>query len=124
MSIIQTRSRAYTRQDGSKFVIEGDGTREVRTHRAMPQTYGEVQLERFGAWIRQSQYRFDVALAVVSFFLVMGTIFLAFGLAAMAFFSSAVGWTFWMLGFGQWGVAMTFFFSFMDWPQPRHGRSR
>lgn len=103
-------------------MVDGE-RREVLGHRALPQTWGEIHLERFGAWVRASQYRFDTALAGVSFLLVMGTIFLTFGLVAFAFASSRVGWTLWLLGFGQWGLAMTFFFSFMDWPQPRHSRS-
>jgi hypothetical protein len=124
VSVTIIYTRRFNRQDGTRFVLDEHGTREVLSHRALPQTFGEIQLERFGAWVRASQYRFDLALAAVSFFLVSGSIFLAFGLAGFAFVSSSIGWTFWLLGFGQWGIAMTFFFSFMNWPQPRHSRSR
>lgn len=117
--------RVFTRQDGTRFSIsENDGYREVARHRAPATSWGELRLAQFGSWVRGSQYRFDSALAVVSFFLVMGTVFLAFGLVAFGFGDSTTGWTFWLIGFGLWGLSLTFFFSFLDWPQPRHGRNR
>jgi hypothetical protein len=117
--------RMFHRQDGTIFLFEEDAeTREIHRHRATPDTWPEIILERFGDWIRTTQHRIDTALAVVCFFLVIGTILLAFGGAAYLFWSDpSVSWTFWALGLGMWLVSMTFFFSFMDWPLPRHSRS-
>lgn len=122
MATIHT-GRSFRRQDGSGFTFEGRSvrTREVRRHRAQPYSWGEVTMDRFARWLRQSQKRFDLALAVVCFFLVMGAIFLGFGGAAYLFFSDpTVSWTFWMFGFGLWVGPMVFFFYFLNGPSPRH----
>lgn len=120
--------RSFRRQDGSQFIfIDGPvvpETREIRRHRAEPVGWAEVTAERFAVWLRASQQRFDLALAVICFFLVMGAIFLGFGGAAYLFFPDpSVSWTFWALGLGQWLGAMLFFFSFLTGPSPRHGWS-
>jgi hypothetical protein len=122
----EVRQRSFRRQDGTIFLLQDDAeTREVPSHRALPDTWGEQTLERFGKWVRATQKRFDIALAVVCFFLVMGAIFMSFGGAAYLFFSDpSVHWTFWTLGLAMWIVSMTMFFSFMDWPLPRHTRER
>lgn len=116
--------RTFRRRDGSRFTfVEGTAveTRELRRHRAQPVSWGEVTMDQFSAWLRRSQKRFDLALAIICFFLVVGTIFLAFGGAAYLFFTDpSVSWTFWLFGFGFWVGPMTFFFYFLNGPSPRH----
>jgi hypothetical protein len=118
--------RSFRRQDGSIFLVQEDAEiRDIHSHRAAPRSRTEIALDQFGRWVRATQSRFDIALAIVCFFLVMGAIFLAFGGAAYLFWPDpAVSWTFWALGVGMWMISMTAFFSFMDWPLPRHGRTR
>lgn len=66
------------------------------------------------------QRRKDLALAVISLIMVIGVIFLGFGMASWVFASAAVAWTFWLLGLGLWMTAASIFFYFMDDPYPRH----
>lgn len=122
----EVRRRSFRRQDGTIFLLQDDAeTRDVPRHRALPQSWGEQSLDRFGKWVRATQSRVDTALAIVCFFLVMGAIFMSFGGAAYLFFSDpAVHWIFWGLGLGMWLMSMTIFFSFMDWPLPKHSRGR
>lgn len=126
VSVIDEPTRSFRRNDGSIFLMLEEGeTHEVRRHRAAPTSWSEIRLEQFGSWVRAKQARVDMALAVVCFFLVLGAVFLSFGGTAYLFFPDpSVSWTFWALGFGMWLVSMTIFFSFMDWPLPRHARVR
>lgn len=121
-----SRRRSFRRQDGTIFLLsEHTETREVRSHRALPDTWGEQTLERFSRWVRATQKRFDAALAIICFFLVLGAVLMGFGAAAYLFFSDpSVHWTFWALGLAMWLVSLVIFFSFMDWPLPRHSRVR
>lgn len=125
VSVYET-TRSFQRNDGTIFLMLEEGeTREIRRHRAEPTGWGEVKLDQFGRWVRAKQQRVDTALAIICFFLVLGAIFLAFGGAAYLFYPDpSVSWTFWALGFGMWLASMTVFFSFMDWPSPRHARVR
>lgn len=125
----QVRSRReFRRTDGSVIDIPGGpamARRRVRTHRSVDETAVGAVAAQFGAWVRRTQRRFDTALAVVCSFLVAGAAFFIVGLVNFYLhLDSGRSWLFWLIGFGDWAVAMLIFFSFMNGPLPRHRLTR
>jgi hypothetical protein len=69
--------------------------------------------------------RRDWALAGICALLVLGTVFVAFGMSSWLFrLDWNAAWVFWLLGLGMWLFSLGFFFLFMNDPYPRHRRVR
>lgn len=109
--------RILYRTDGTPIVLSQAKGR--RRRKVAPWRTRTDQL-----WIAVTS-RWDLGQALVSAFLVGGTIFLTFGLGSWFFGLGAdAAWTFWLIGIAMWIFSLAAFFSFFNDPSPRHGQRR
>lgn len=107
------------RPDGGVLVLGRVDDPRPRSRRPRPARAGRLDLRN-----KLTATEHDWALAGISGLLVVGVIFFVFGMATWLFTDLGSAWTYWLLGFGSWVLALGVFFSFMDNPYPKHRRYR